>query len=138
MIHAVLMFLSMLVLQLFVMPLVMIDNTSDFRVSLNQIYGAVFMASAMILIESIYTPMPAGIWFLLITLAAASYIGIRKQLFINDREYLKDMIPHHSMAVLTSRQRMEKGQDSTVLAIAEGILRSQQSEITTMKNILIK
>lgn len=135
MIHVIYMAAAMMIIQLYAMPMVMIDNKSDYRVSLQQIYGAVFMITLMILAENIMAPMPFTFNFICIVLLIVSYVGIRKQLFISDREYLKDMIQHHSMAVLTSRKRLEKSGDSTVLALAEGILRSQQSEITTMKNL---
>ena len=64
---------------------------------------------------------------------------IRNQIFIGETEYLKGMIPHHSMAVLMSNKLMEKVKknDETVSRITErlikNIINGQNDEIRLMK-----
>ena len=54
----------------------------------------------------------------------------RSQMFVDDREYLKGMIPHHSIAVLTSER--SDIDDLRVCDLANGIIRSQREEIAEM------
>jgi uncharacterized protein (DUF305 family) len=48
---------------------------------------------------------------------------------------LRDMIPHHSMAILTSRPRVQSS-DPRIARLAEQILVSQTRELAEMRHIL--
>ena len=75
-------------------------------------------------------------------------ICIRKQLFINETQYLKGMIPHHSMAVLMSKKLLEKETENiknrnlhsrlipNVKRLAKSIIDTQNDEIDFMKSAL--
>ncbi len=54
----------------------------------------------------------------------------RSQRFVDDREYMKGMIPHHSIAILTS-ERADLD-DVRVCELADGIIRAQREEIAEM------
>jgi hypothetical protein len=54
----------------------------------------------------------------------------RTQQFVDDREYMKGMIPHHSIAVLTSEH--SDIDDLRVCDLASSIIRSQREEIAEM------
>jgi hypothetical protein len=54
----------------------------------------------------------------------------RSQQFVDDREYLKGMIPHHSIAILTS-ERADLD-DRRVCELANEIIRAQREEIAEM------
>jgi hypothetical protein len=119
------------------MPWIMIADVSDYRLSLNQFYGGVFMASAMVFFESLFF-MPSWPWLLtMFILMMCSALCIRYQVGIDDKMYLRDMIPHHSMAVLTSRPRVHRARNPQILKLAETILSSQLAEIHQMKTILL-
>lgn len=55
----------------------------------------------------------------------------RTQTPVNDLLYLKAMIPHHSIAILTSKRAAIK--DPQVRKLADEIIKAQEEEITTMK-----
>lgn len=131
-----LMFFGMFFISFMIMPLIMIDKYADWYPSRNQTYAAVVMASTMVILEGFMHPMPSWAWFVTLAILAGSVFAIRKQLFIDDQEYLHDMIPHHSMAVLTSKKQFLKTQNPQVYSIVQKILQSQQEEIETMKGIL--
>ena len=59
---------------------------------------------------------------------------IRKQWFINEIQYLKGMIPHHSMAIMMSK-RLEKKPNS-IQHLLDQIIQTQQKEIIIMKSYL--
>ena len=64
-------------------------------------------------------------------LFASSLYALRSQDTIADTAYMKGMIPHHSIAILTSeRANIE---DIRVRELADGIIRAQRREIDEMK-----
>jgi hypothetical protein len=76
-----------------------------------------------------------------ILLAAALVFGsalylVRSQTTIDDVSYMKAMIPHHSIAILTSKRA--RIQDPEVRALADKIIQSQQEEIEEMKRHIAK
>jgi len=130
------MFFSMAAISFFIMPFIMIASPFDWFPSFNQAYAAIFMGAAMVAIEGSMHPMPYWAWLITIILIVSSIVGIRYQWQIYDREYLHDMIPHHSMALLTSRAILEKARNPEVYDLAKGIYETQIREIGLMKKIL--
>ena len=111
----------------------MIEKLADFRISLHQFYAAIYMASCMMILESFVHTLSWNGWVVVLGLLIVSLIGIRYQVGIMDTEYLHDMIPHHSMAVLTSRAILKKTNNVEVYTVAKQILDTQSSEIQQMK-----
>ncbi|MEO7047071.1 MAG: DUF305 domain-containing protein [Ferruginibacter sp.] len=62
--------------------------------------------------------------------------GLRTQTPIGDVQYMKAMIPHHSSAILVSKNANLK--DPEVIKLSEGIIASQEKEIAEMKAILAR
>jgi hypothetical protein len=66
---------------------------------------------------------------------------IRNQIFIDESQYIKGMIPHHSMAVLMSKQLLEKDYfreinlSRNIKILAKHIINKQNDEIDFMKYI---
>ena len=59
---------------------------------------------------------------------------VRSQATIDDVDYMRAMIPHHSIAILTS-ERAEI-EDPRVRNLADGIIESQRREIEEMKVLI--
>lgn len=63
-----------------------------------------------------------------------AYMTVRSQATVQDVAYMKAMIPHHSIAILTSeRARIS---DPRVRELADGIIESQRREIAEMKAVI--
>jgi uncharacterized protein (DUF305 family) len=62
-------------------------------------------------------------------MGVALYLS-RSQRFVDDREYMKGMIPHHSIAILTSEHA--DIDDVRVCELANDIIRAQREEIAEM------
>ena len=70
-------------------------------------------------------------------LVAFNFYAIRKQLFIDQNQYLLGMIPHHSMAVLMSKKLLEKSDITPEIRnYVKKIIKNQSDEIQFMKDIL--
>ena len=59
---------------------------------------------------------------------------VRQQKPIEDIKWMKAMIPHHSIAILTSKRA--NIQDTEVKKLAEDIIKAQQKEIIEMKAMI--
>jgi len=51
---------------------------------------------------------------------------------------LEEMIEHHSMALLTSNQILEKSDDYNVIGLAKQIISQQKEEIQKMRGLIMK
>ena len=60
----------------------------------------------------------------------------RNQVWINDKQYLEEMIEHHSMAIFTSEEILKKTHSYQVSRLAKNILQNQKDEINEMRRIL--
>ncbi|MAP96467.1 MAG: DUF305 domain-containing protein [Ponticaulis sp.] len=56
---------------------------------------------------------------------------VRSQVLVGDRAYMSGMIPHHSIAILTSERA--KIEDVRVRELADGIIEAQRREIKEMQ-----
>ena len=59
---------------------------------------------------------------------------VRGQTFVDDTRWMKAMIPHHSIAILTSERASLK--DPEVRQLADGIITAQKREIEEMKTMI--
>jgi hypothetical protein len=129
------MFVSMFLINI-LMPLIMIEKSSDYYISLNIIYGSFFMASSMVLSMSLIMKLSYSTLLLNSVILIVSYLGIRNQWLVNDSFFLRDMIPHHSMALQTSKYIKERTNDPKIQELANTIYNSQTKEIQYMKTYL--
>jgi hypothetical protein len=130
-----LMFVSMMILHLWAMPAMMLDSWADQQISLNQIYVATAMSLAMVLIEGFMHPLPSWGWFISVLGIVICYNAARGQWFVDNKAWIRDMIPHHSMAVHTSKAILKKTQAPHIKALASSILQAQTTEIERMRTI---
>lgn len=133
-------FVVMILTSTVVMYLLTYTNVFDFahiRVSTERVYMALIMGSAMAIV------MMGFMWQMYpnIRLNAAimggaavfgimAFLGSQTQAFIGDVAYMNGMIPHHSIAILTSERAGIE--DLRVRVLAQGIRDTQVREIKEM------
>jgi hypothetical protein len=110
-----------------------IDNWDDFRFSLNDFYMVGLMTGWMLFFMGLFTLQVGKTIFGLIVVIIF-FALIRTQAFVNEIQYLKGMIPHHSMAILMSK-RLEKKPNS-IQHLLDQIIQTQKKEIIIMKQYL--
>lgn len=69
-----------------------------------------------------------------VVLMIASTFLVRQQIPIDDVKWMRAMIPHHSIAILTSNKAELK--DPEVKKLAEEIIKAQEREIADMKKMI--
>ena len=67
---------------------------------------------------------------------AISILLLRNQLFVNDKEWLKRMISHHSTALTTSHKIYKKTNNSKLKDLSKNIIDTQEKEIQLMKSMV--
>lgn len=77
-----------------------------------------------------------GIIIVAIMVFIVTLLGLRTQTPISDVQYMKAMIPHHSSAILVSKNANLK--DPEVRKLAEQIIQSQEKEIAEMNALIEK
>ena len=119
----------------------MVDSFANVYPSYNQIYMAGLMTAAMLIIElalmgAMYPNKKMNALLMLVGIIALGlfWMAIRQQTAINDRQFLKSMIPHHSGAILMCQEA--KLRDAQIQALCRTIITGQQEEINQMKSIL--
>jgi thiol:disulfide interchange protein len=110
-----------------------VDNWDDVRFSLNDFYMVGLMTGWMFFFMGLLTLRVGRALFGLI-LAVLFFVLIRTQAFVTEIQYLRGMIPHHSMAVMMSKQ-VEK-EPNSISHLLDQIIQTQQKEIIIMKDYL--
>lgn len=107
------------------------------RWSETRFYMALLMGGTMAIIMlgfmlSMYrsTKINIGIFVLAVAVFAGSLALVRSQATVQDSSWMRAMIPHHSIAILTS-ERAEID-DARVCELAKSIIEAQQREIDEM------
>ena len=106
------------------------------RLFMAMIMGGVMTAVMMLFMWGMYPNKKTNLAILGVAAALfAAAAGLaRSQATVDDVSYMKAMIPHHSIAILTSsRARIE---DPRVRKLADGIIESQVREIAEMKLLI--
>ena len=110
-----------------------IDKWDDFRFSLNDFYMTGLMTGWMLFFMGLFTlNIHKAIGGLMV--AVVFFALIRTQLFVTEVQFLRGMIPHHSMAVMMSK-RLEKKPNS-IQHLLDQIIQTQEKEIVIMKSYL--
>lgn len=136
----------MMVISFFIMYIVMflnIDRFSHYHTSITRIYMALLMAAPMavvmmLMMGRMYPSKKINLVIVAsaIVLFMVILIGLRTQTPIGDEQYMKAMIPHHSSAILVSKEAALK--DPEVRKLAEQIIQAQEKEIAEMNALLEK
>jgi tyrosine-protein phosphatase YwqE len=134
------MLIASFIIQFFFMGFIMTNSPKNITFSVGKFYMSCIMALLMGLIEvgmydfhmqHLSVPYYLSLGFCL-TIFVYLY---RNQMYINDKEYLDEMIEHHSMALLTSGEILQKTQSDRVRKLAENIVSTQEAEIKYMKQL---
>jgi len=137
-------FLAMILVSTVIMFGLMYLNTyaldhvffSQTRLWMALVMGAAMAVVMLAFMLDMYTKTPANIAILLgsmVVFAGALWL-VRSQETIGDVAYMKAMIPHHSIAVLTSTRAHIR--DPRVRKLADGIIEAQVREIGEMKQLI--
>ena len=105
------MFVGSFIVQYFLMPPIMVNKFTYITNNVGKAYLATIMGLFMVLIEVMmhdhqYHVLSLNWYAILFALLAMFTYLYRKQIAVNDKQYLEGMIEHHSMAVFMSEEML--------------------------------
>ena len=139
----IMMFIGSFLIQYFVMSPIMSYKTENITNSLGKVYLSTLMGLFMILLEIAMHDHQYDVF----SLKNYAFVGglilvviylYRTQKYVTDKQYLEEMVEHHSMALLTSNRILEKTNDYNVSKLAKNIIQTQTDEIQRMKEMISK
>lgn len=142
----VIQFIVMVIVGMLFNPMnILAYRINDLYISLTLFYSGLLMATNMIWAHEIIHYLSMNHFnmykfFTGISLSILVSIILRKQLFVDDKQWLKRMIGHHSTAITTTTQLLDnqrnKTDNSYMYRLAKDIVYNQEKEILFMKNML--
>lgn len=141
--HQIIMFITMVIVGVLFNPMnILAYRETDLFLSLTLFYGGLLMASNMIWSHQIVHYLSMGhfnqyIFFTGLALSISiSIFLLRNQFKVNDKQWLKRMISHHSTALTTSHNIYNKTNNPEIKKLAAEIIETQEKEITLMKKLI--
>ncbi|CAN5284832.1 DUF305 domain-containing protein [soil metagenome] len=109
---------------------------SETRSYMSLVMGATMAVIMLVFMLSMYTNRQANIAIFIasIVVFAVALWLVRSQATVDEVSYMKAMIPHHSIAILTSERALIR--DPRVRKLADGIISAQRREIAEMKALI--
>ena len=133
---SVLSFISM-----YILMYSMVNTWDNVFNNVNQVYMAATMTAPMVVFELLLMGSMYRNKRLNAAIIAGSVIGliiffmfIRQQTAVQDEQFIRSMIPHHSGAILMCEEATL--QDAELATLCDSIIRAQQEEIDQMKAIM--
>lgn len=136
------MFIVMVIIGMLFNPMnILAYSFSDLYISQTLFYGGLLMASNMIWAHEIvhYLSMEhfnISVFSIGIMFSICVSIILRQQLLVDDKQWLRRMISHHSTALTTSHKIYNKTTNSELKNLAREIIITQEREIRLMKSML--
>ncbi len=123
------------------MSLIMTNSYKNITFSIGKFYISTIMALLMGLLEVLmYDNHMHSVsihYYSVLFFVLSIFIYLyRNQIYIEDKDYLEEMIEHHSMAILTSDEILQKTNSERVKKLAENIISTQEKEIDYMKSLV--
>lgn len=138
----IIMFIIMVIIGMLFNPMnILAYRFSDLYISQTLFYGGLLMASNMMWAHEIVHYLSMGhfnmlVFSLGIILSIGVSILLRQQLLVDDKQWLRRMISHHSTALTTSHKIYNKTNNPELKKLAKEIIDTQEKEIQLMKSML--
>jgi len=139
--HHIIQFIIMVIVGMLFNPMNMLAyRFNDLYISLTLFYGGLLMASNMIWSHEVVHYFSMGhfnskIFIIGIILSVISVLLLRSQILVNDKEWLKRMISHHSTALTTSNKINKNTKNEKIKKLSNDIIKVQEKEIKLMKSL---
>lgn len=142
--HQMIMFIVMFFVGILFNPMnILAYRIDDLYLSLTLSYGGLLMASNMIWAHEIVHYLSMGHFNMtvfsigIILSLFVSLFLLQQQLFVNDEQWLKRMISHHSTALTTSNIIYNRTNNPEIKKLSKEIIDTQEKEIQLMKSMLV-
>jgi hypothetical protein len=111
------------------------------HLNLNRFYMALLMVAPMLVVMLVVMNhmfgrrnWNVGLIVGAVVLFSVTFLALQQQWLVGDKQFLRSMIPHHSIAIKTC-ERVDL-EDPEIVQLCDEIIESQQREIAQMEDIL--
>ena len=138
----IIMFIIMVIIGMLFNPMNILSyRFTDLYISQTLFYGGLLMASNMMWAHEIIHYLSMGHFNILvfsvgILLSIIISILLRQQLLVDDKQWLRRMIPHHSTALTTTHKIYNRTTNPKIKDLSKEIIDTQEKEIELMKSML--
>ena len=136
----IVMFIGSFIIQYFLIPPIMVNSIKDITNNVGKLYIVIIMCLLMgmldvIMFDQRYQVISNNLYMLFISLIGLFTYLYRKQIAVNNKQYLEGMIEHHSMSIFTSEEILKKTNDYHIAKLAKNIIQTQNDEIKMMMDL---
>ena len=109
---------------------------SEMRLYMNLLMTAIMAVVMLWFMRHMYTDKKTNTYIVggSVALFIVALFLVRSQTLVDDVDYMEAMIPHHSIAILTSERAQIE--DPRVRELADAIIEAQREEIAEMKRLI--
>ena len=109
---------------------------SEMRLYMNLLMTAIMAIVMLWFMRHMYTDKKTNTYIVggSVALFIVALFLVRSQILVDDVDYMEAMIPHHSIAILTSERAQIE--DPRVRELADAIIEAQREEIAEMKRLI--
>ena len=139
----IIMFIVMVIIGMLFNPMnILAYRFSDLYISQTLFYGGLLMASNMMWAHEIVHYLSMGHFNMLVFSVgivlsiSVAILLLRQQVLVDDKQWLRRMISHHSTALTTSHKIYNKTSNPKVKKLSKEIIDTQEKEIQLMKSML--
>jgi len=135
-------FIGSFLIQYFIMSYITTYKLEDVNHSLGKIYISLIMAFFIVLLQiimnDIYNFTISTTYYAVCISFILILVGLyKKQIGVNDNNFLRSMIEKHSSELLLLNKIKDKTKNPAIKAIALVIIKNETDEINDMKKIII-
>ena len=136
----IVMFIGSFIIQYFLIPPIMVNSIKDITNNVGKFYTVIIMCLLMgtldvIMFDQRYGVISYHLYTLFLSFIALFTYLYRKQIAVNNKQYLEGMIEHHSMSIFTSEEILKKTNDYHIAKLAKNIIQTQNDEIKMMMDL---
>ena len=120
-----------------------VDQLDHIYTAQTRTYMAILMISPMAIVMLLYMwhhydnrPLNYAIIVGALLVGAGTYHILRQQTFVDEKAWMRAMIPHHSSAIMVSQKAQLT--DPEAVQLAKEIIEAQKREIAQMKKMLYR
>lgn len=139
----IIMFIVMVIVGMLFNPMnILAYRFSDLYISTTLFYGGVLMASNMVWAHELVHYLAMGHFNVnifsigIVGSILISTLLLRRQFLIDDKQWLRRMISHHSTALTTTHKIYITTDNPKLKKLANEIIQTQEKEISLMKSML--
>lgn len=135
--------ISSFIIHFYIIPYIVVNNHKYIRNNLGKVYTSIIFSMLMMFLEVMmhdyqYKVISLRLYMIFGVVLVCFIYLYKKQVAVNDKQFLEGMIEQHSQTLLMSEEILKKTNDYNITKLAKNIIQTQKDEIRIMDELLNK